>query len=97
MTQLPYQLDRTVEIQASRETVFRFFTDSVRWAKWWGAGSRIEARPEAKFSSAIPAESKRRAKSSNSLRPSASSLPTDLPAASRFPRQFTRDHFPRVL
>jgi uncharacterized protein YndB with AHSA1/START domain len=30
---------------ASRETVFRFFTDSARWASWWGAGSTIEARP----------------------------------------------------
>jgi uncharacterized protein YndB with AHSA1/START domain len=48
MAPLPHQLDRTVEIQASRETVFRFFTDSVRWAKWWGAGSRIEARPGGK-------------------------------------------------
>ncbi len=43
MAPLPHQLNRTVEIQASRETVFRFFTDSSRWAKWWGAGSSIEA------------------------------------------------------
>lgn len=45
MTTLPYRLDRTVTIMASRETVFRFFTDSARWASWWGAGSTIEARP----------------------------------------------------
>jgi uncharacterized protein YndB with AHSA1/START domain len=25
--------------------VFRFFTDSAHWARWWGAGSRIDARP----------------------------------------------------
>jgi uncharacterized protein YndB with AHSA1/START domain len=42
---LPYRLDRTVLIRASRETVFRFFTDSARWAAWWGAGSTIDARP----------------------------------------------------
>jgi uncharacterized protein YndB with AHSA1/START domain len=39
-----HKLDRSVVIQASRETVFRFLTDSSRWAKWWGAGSSIEAR-----------------------------------------------------
>lgn len=44
-TTLGYQLDRIVTINASRETVFRFFTDSVRWASWWGAGSSIEPRP----------------------------------------------------
>jgi uncharacterized protein YndB with AHSA1/START domain len=42
---LPHKLDRTVVINATPETVFRFFTDSPRWAKWWGAGSTIDARP----------------------------------------------------
>ncbi|HEY4360409.1 MAG TPA: SRPBCC domain-containing protein [Bryobacteraceae bacterium] len=37
-------LERTVTIGASRETVFRFFTDSARWASWWGTGSSIDAR-----------------------------------------------------
>jgi uncharacterized protein YndB with AHSA1/START domain len=41
---LPHRLDRTVVIQAEPETVFRFFTDSTRWARWWGAGSTIEPR-----------------------------------------------------
>jgi uncharacterized protein YndB with AHSA1/START domain len=45
MIDLPYRLDRTVTIQAAPETVFRFFTDTARWANWWGAGSAIEARP----------------------------------------------------
>lgn len=45
MTSLPHRLDRTVTIQASRDTVFRFFTDESRWATWWGAGSTIDARP----------------------------------------------------
>jgi len=39
---LPYQLDRIVTIAAPRETVFSFFTDSARWATWWGAGSTID-------------------------------------------------------
>jgi uncharacterized protein YndB with AHSA1/START domain len=42
---LPYTLERTVLIHAAPETVFRFFTDNVRWASWWGAGSTIEPRP----------------------------------------------------
>ena len=46
---LPYSLDRTVTIHAPRETVFRYFTDSARWAAWWGAGSIIEAYPGGKM------------------------------------------------
>ena len=42
---LPHELDRIVTIQASPETVFRFFTDSARWSSWWGAGSTIDPRP----------------------------------------------------
>jgi uncharacterized protein YndB with AHSA1/START domain len=42
---LPHRLDRTVTIHAPPETVFRFFTDSARWAKWWGAGSHLDPRP----------------------------------------------------
>jgi len=45
MTTLDHVLDRTVTIAARRETVFRYFTDSERFASWWGAGSQIEARP----------------------------------------------------
>jgi uncharacterized protein YndB with AHSA1/START domain len=44
MTGLDHVLDRTVTIAARRETVFRYFTDSDRFAAWWGAGSRIEPR-----------------------------------------------------
>src|SRR5260370_41129017 len=42
--ELTHRLERTVVIQATPETVFRFFSDSARWAKWWGAGSTIEPR-----------------------------------------------------
>ncbi len=42
---LPFSLDRDVLICARRSTVFRFFTDSERWARWWGAGSTVDARP----------------------------------------------------
>ena len=42
--ELPHVLERTVLIQADPRTVFGFFTGSVRWAKWWGAGSTIDPR-----------------------------------------------------
>jgi uncharacterized protein YndB with AHSA1/START domain len=48
MTELAHQLTRTVVIRATPETVFRFFTDSRRWADWWGAGSAIDAQPGGK-------------------------------------------------
>jgi uncharacterized protein YndB with AHSA1/START domain len=46
--ELPHHLQRTVLIEAPREIVFRYFTDSQRWAAWWGPGSTIEARPGGK-------------------------------------------------
>jgi uncharacterized protein YndB with AHSA1/START domain len=45
MTGLDHVLERTVTICARRETVFRYFTDSKRFAAWWGEGSTIEPRP----------------------------------------------------
>jgi uncharacterized protein YndB with AHSA1/START domain len=42
---LVHRLDRNLVIRARRETVFGFFTDTARWASWWGAGSTIDARP----------------------------------------------------
>jgi len=45
MNDLPHRLDRELTINASRDVVFRFFTDSERWAKWWGQGSSVDARP----------------------------------------------------
>ncbi|MBV8844941.1 MAG: SRPBCC domain-containing protein [Bryobacterales bacterium] len=48
MPELPYRLERTVLIHANRETVFLYFSDSARWAKWWGEGSTIDARPGGK-------------------------------------------------
>ena len=41
----PYLVRREILIHASRETVFRFFTDSSLFAKWWGEGSTIDPRP----------------------------------------------------
>jgi len=59
MSGLDFTLDRTVTIAARRETVFRYFTDSERFAAWWGAGSRIEPRPggivQIRFPNAIEA------------------------------------------
>ena len=42
---MPHRLDRNIVISASRDTVFNYFTDSTRWARWWGQGSTIDARP----------------------------------------------------
>ena len=45
MNTLEYVVERSIVIRAGREEVFRYFTDSERFAAWWGAGSRIEPRP----------------------------------------------------
>jgi uncharacterized protein YndB with AHSA1/START domain len=45
MSILTEALERTIVIHARPEIVFRYFTDSDRWAKWWGAGSSIDPRP----------------------------------------------------
>ena len=37
-----FSLEHTVEIRARRATVFRYFTDPARFARWWGAGSSID-------------------------------------------------------
>ena len=42
---LSHTLERKIIIEAPPEAVFRFFTDSGRFAMWWGAGSSIDARP----------------------------------------------------
>jgi uncharacterized protein YndB with AHSA1/START domain len=41
---MPFTLDRTVVIAATPDVVFRFFTDSTRWATWWGPGSTVEPK-----------------------------------------------------
>jgi uncharacterized protein YndB with AHSA1/START domain len=41
---MPHRLERTVLIEAPRDIVFSYFTDSAKWARWWGAGSTIAAR-----------------------------------------------------
>src|SRR5205823_3575693 len=45
VTSLPHHLDRTIVVEAPQPAVFRYFTDSERWAAWWGQGSTIDARP----------------------------------------------------
>lgn len=42
---LPHLLNRSLVIRAPRATVFAYFTDSARWASWWGTGSTIDANP----------------------------------------------------
>jgi uncharacterized protein YndB with AHSA1/START domain len=41
---LPHRLERSIVIHAPRGTVFSYFTDTERWARWWGQGSTIEPR-----------------------------------------------------
>ena len=45
MTALDHRLDRTIVIEAPQAAVFNYFTDSARWAAWWGAGSTIDPQP----------------------------------------------------
>jgi hypothetical protein len=45
MTELDHRLEREILIRARAATVFGFFTDSDRFARWWGAGSRIVPEP----------------------------------------------------
>ncbi len=45
MTDLAYRLERTLVIRATPATVFGFFTETPRWASWWGPGSTIDPRP----------------------------------------------------
>jgi uncharacterized protein YndB with AHSA1/START domain len=48
MNSLEHNLTRTVSIRAPRQIVFSYFTDSARWADWWGAGSTIDPQPGGK-------------------------------------------------
>jgi len=45
MSALEHKLNRTIFINAPREAVFRYFTNSSHWSKWWGAGSTIDSKP----------------------------------------------------
>ena len=45
MKELPFRYQRTILIRARPATVFRYFTDSTRFANWWGPGSTIDPRP----------------------------------------------------
>jgi len=45
MNPSPTDVVRTIEIAAPRELVFRYFTDSERFARWWGQGSSVDPRP----------------------------------------------------
>lgn len=42
-TSLPHELSRTVIIRAAPAVVFRYFTDTARWAAYWGEGSSVDA------------------------------------------------------
>jgi uncharacterized protein YndB with AHSA1/START domain len=53
-TNLPHSLERHVVIRAPQHIVFRYFTDSARWATWWGAGSTIDPTPGGRLSIVYP-------------------------------------------
>ena len=42
---LEFLVERDILIRARVADVYRYFTDSERFAAWWGAGSRIDPRP----------------------------------------------------
>lgn len=48
MNSFEHSLTRSVCIRAPRKMVFNYFTDSARWADWWGVGSTIDAKPGGK-------------------------------------------------
>jgi uncharacterized protein YndB with AHSA1/START domain len=54
MMDLKFNLERTILICAERRTVFNFFTDSKRFATWWGEGSAIEGKPGGKVRICYP-------------------------------------------
>jgi uncharacterized protein YndB with AHSA1/START domain len=39
------EIVRTIDIRAPRDVVFRYFTDSGRFARWWGQGSTVDPKP----------------------------------------------------
>lgn len=49
MVPMPHVLERTIVIHARPDVVFGFFTDSARWALWWGEGSTVDPRPGGKL------------------------------------------------
>ena len=51
---LEFALEREIVIRAPRALVFRYFTDSTRFARWWGAGSTIEGRPGGRMKIVYP-------------------------------------------
>ena len=51
---LTHTLERRIVINAKRATVFRYFTDSKRFADWWGAGSEIEGKSGGKMRICYP-------------------------------------------
>ena len=56
MMDLKFKIERTIVICAERPTVFNYFTDSKRWASWWGEGSTIEGKPGGKVRICYPGE-----------------------------------------
>ena len=54
MTTLTHRIDRDLLIKAAPAIVFSFFTETPRWAAWWGAGSEIDPRPGGRMKICYP-------------------------------------------
>ena len=54
MTTLTHRIDRDLLIKAEPAIVFSYFTETPRWAAWWGAGSEIDARPGGRMKICYP-------------------------------------------
>jgi uncharacterized protein YndB with AHSA1/START domain len=54
MSDKSMMVEREVHIRAKRGTVFRYFTDTGRFAAWWGEGSSIDPRPGGKVQIRYP-------------------------------------------
>lgn len=54
MNDFTHSLSRSLLIRAPREIVFAYFTDSDRFARWWGGGSTIDGRVGGEVKIAYP-------------------------------------------
>jgi len=80
---LDHVLERAVTIAAPRETVFRYFTDSARFAAWWGAAPGSSRRSGGRCTSSTRTASWPEERWSRSTRWSGWSSPSATRAASR--------------
>jgi uncharacterized protein YndB with AHSA1/START domain len=42
-------IERTIEIEATPETVWEYLTDAIKALRWWGVGATFDVRPGGEF------------------------------------------------